>query len=641
MATLLWLLIIYPAIAAALLLVIRADKLRDVFVAVSAAIVAVASIALAVMFAMGGWQPQAYEVSLHALDYVFVAADLVITITILVYAIRGHRFPIALLALIQLGLLVVFEVFVAHHADVRYALYIDTLSIIMALVIGIIGTGITVYALGYMKDFQHHEPEGAEDRRPRFFAVMYIFLTGMYLIVFSNNLAWLFCGWEITTLCSFLLIGYTKTEEATNNAFRQIWMNLLGGLAFAVANIVAGVNGVGEINVLISWDAFLPNGASTLIVTLLAFAAVTKAAQMPFHTWLLGAMVAPTPTSALLHSSTMVKAGCFLLIKLAPCFGTNIPGIMLMLVGGFTFMMASIMAITQSNAKRVLAYSTIANLGLIVACAGVGTAMAVWAAIFLLIFHAAAKSLLFLCVGTAEHHIGSRNIEDMDELFSRMPLLSRYMCIGILVMFIAPFGMLVSKWAAFQSFIDSGNLPLVLMLAFGSAATFMFWAKWLGKITASATSGAPAETGVRPSEWFSLALMAVLAIGCTLAFPVISSFVVGPYLGVATGIAFEDLCLLSVLALFVVGVLIGFVGKKSPNKRELPVYLSGVVVDSDTRMFENSFSTPAKAEQRNWYMEEMFPEEKMRRVGQLVAAAILVWGVIVAFTGMAGIGGVF
>ena len=221
-----------------------------------------------------------------------------------------------------------------------------------------------------------------------------------------------------------------------------------------------------------------------LPVTLLAFAGITKAAQMPFHTWLLGAMVAPTPTSALLHSSTMVKAGVFLLVKLSPIFAVSlVPSVMVVLVGGFTFALCSFMAISQSNAKRVLAYSTIANLGLITACAGVGTPEAVWAAILLIIFHAVAKSLLFLCVGTAEHHIGSRNIEDMDLLFERMPRLARFMMLGIMCMFVAPFGMLIAKWATLVSFVETGNVALIVLLAFGSAATFMFWAKWLGKLS--------------------------------------------------------------------------------------------------------------------------------------------------------------
>ena len=117
------------------------------------------------------------------------------------------------------------------------------------------------------------------------------------------------------------------------------------------------------------------------------------------------------------------------------------------------------------------------------ACAGVGTAEAVWAAIFLMIFHTVSKSTLFLCVGTVEHRIGSRNIEDMDGLFSRLPHLTRFMMLGIMGMFVAPFGMLVSKWATLVSFAETGNVLFLIMLAFGSAATFFYWAKWLGKLS--------------------------------------------------------------------------------------------------------------------------------------------------------------
>ena len=216
----------------------------------------------------------------------------------------------------------------------------------------------------------------------------------------------------------------------------------------------------------------------------LAFAGITKAAQMPFHTWLLGAMVAPTPTRALLHSSTMVKAGVFLLVKLAPVLAVcPCRAVMLMLVGGSRSSLCRFMAISQTNAKRVLAYSTIANLGLITACAGVGTPEAVWAAAFLILFHAIAKSLLFLCVGTAEHHIGSRDIEDMDLLFDRMPRLARFMMLGIMMHVHRALRHADRQVGHARAFAETGNVALILILAFGSAATFMFWAKWLGKLS--------------------------------------------------------------------------------------------------------------------------------------------------------------
>ena len=109
-----------------------------------------------------------------------------------------------------------------------------------------------------------------------------------------------------------------------------------------------------------------------------------------------------------------------------------------------------------------------------------------------------------LCVGTAEHHIGSRDIEDMDLLFDRMPRLARFMMLGIMCMFIAPFGMLVAKWATLVSFVDTGQVALILLLAFGSAATFMFWAKWLGKLSGIAGQPANVEVTVHKSEWTAI-----------------------------------------------------------------------------------------------------------------------------------------
>ena len=154
---------------------------------------------------------------------------------------------------------------------------------------------------------------------------------------------------------------------------------------------------------------------------------------------------------------------------------------MLMLIGGVSFLVTALIAISQSNAKKVLAYSTISNLGLIVACAGVNTYAAVWSALLLIIFHAVAKSLLFLCVGIIEYKLGSRDIEDMDYLIMRLPKLTAVMMIGMAGMFLAPFGMIISKFVTLKAFVDS-NPGMAIILAYGSAATVFFWTKWMGKI---------------------------------------------------------------------------------------------------------------------------------------------------------------
>lgn len=630
-------LIAFPLVAALLLVVLRFDGARDFVVVASAAAIAVASVLL-VVFNAGYEQGRMFEFASPLVDTLCTAISAICVVVVLAFAVKYKNLIAGLLGIVQIVLVAVVEFGFAHEMEVANGLYVDYLSLVMALIIGIIGSGICIYALGYMKDFQAHEPEGAKDRRPTFFALMFVFLSAMYVIVFSNNMIWMFTGWEVTTLCSFLLIGYTKTQEAIANAFRQIVMNLAGGIGFILALLFC-VSQIGTLSLRDFIDIAVQNPTFAMVpVVLLAFAGITKAAQMPFQTWLLGAMVAPTPTSALLHSSTMVKAGVFLLVKLAPCFLVSaIPSMMVMLVGGITFMLCSFMAISQTNAKRVLAYSTIANLGLITACAGVGTPEAVWAAVFLIIFHAIAKSLLFLCVGTAEHHIGSRDIEDMDLLFDRMPRLARFMMLGIMCMFIAPFGMLVAKWATLVSFVDMDQVALVLILAFGSAATFMFWAKWMGKLAGIAGSPENVEVTVHPSEWFSILLMAVLLVAGCVLIPVMSSMLVEPYVVQVYGMAGRDIATdnLWIASICVVVVVIAlFTGLGRSRKRKVDVYLSGVSVDNEARSFQNSLSGQTVATARNWYMSDWFGEARVAPVGVAFNSLVMAAAIVLALFGV-------
>src|SRR5450756_78562 len=203
---------------------------------------------------------------------------------------------------------------------------------------------------------------------------------------------------------------------------------------------------------------------------------------------------------------------------------------MVAMVGGITFLLASLAAISQTDAKKLLAWSTVANLGLIVACGGIGTYEAAWAGILLIIFHAVSKSLLFLSVGTVEHNLGSRDIEDMHGLIMKLPEMAVMLTIGIAGMFLAPFGMLISKWAALRAFIDSDNVLIVMALVFGSAATLFYWTKWLGKIVAVLGRSARLENHITKDEWTSLGFHAVMTVGLCFLFPVISNRVIEPYL---------------------------------------------------------------------------------------------------------------
>lgn len=419
------------------------------------------------------------------------------------------------MALVQVLLLGYFEFILGGgYTVVKPAFVIDNLAIIMALIINIVGSLICIYGVKYIAEHEEHHPL-TRSRQPRFMFWLIIFLGAMNGLVFANNLCWMFFFWEVTTFCSFQLIGHDLSDEAIQNACRALWMNSVGGVAFAIALVLLMKYGSGDflsMRYLLS-KAGSPEIAGILLlaVALLVFAGMTKSAQLPFQSWLLGAMVAPTPVSALLHSSTMVKAGVYLILRLAPAYAGSYLSDMVAVAGSFTFLVTSILAISQSNAKRVLAYSTIANLGLIIACAGINTPMAISAAIVLIIFHAVSKGLLFLCTGFVEHNIGSRDIEDMEGLADRMPLANVIYTVGIISMFLPPFGMLIGKWAAIEA---AAQLPVVaFMMVIASAVTALFWIKWLGRMQ----QGVPGA--VRKTEPMAIQYkisLGVLAVGVVL-----------------------------------------------------------------------------------------------------------------------------
>jgi ech hydrogenase subunit A len=357
---------------------------------------------------------------------------------------------------------------------------------------------------------------------------------------------------------------------------------------------------------------------------------MTKSAQMPFSSWLLGAMVAPTPVSALLHSSTMVKAGVYIILRFAPVLQGNAGGIMVSLIGGVTFLVTSLIAISQSNAKKVLAYSTIANLGLIVACAGVGTSEAVWAGILLVIFHAIAKSLLFLSVGTVEHNVGSRDIEDMDGLIMRMPKVATAMVIGIAGMFLAPFGMLISKWAALKAFIDA-NFLLVGLIAFGSAATLFFWTKWMGKLISVINKQETIENKVSMDEKSVLGILATLVVAVCMFFPIVSKTMIEPFVkniyGAVVGLGQSNLIIMSIMLglILILPLSLMFYGK---DTKIVPVYLAGTNV-GDNMKFTGAMGQVKDLSMRNYYMENYFGENKMAMIGKIVTNLIFVLTVVI------------
>lgn len=618
-------LVLFPFLSALILGTVKSNNIRKIVVCVSSAALIGTAAAFAVCFFAGSNHQLRFFAETECIDYAMTAAEFFLMLFISALGIKYKRYYIVVLSVVQSCIAFVYELGGYKPHQQIYSMYADELTVIMVLIIAIVGTLITVYAAGYMNDYHNHHTE-FKDRRRFFFAMLYVFLGAMFGLVFSNSLIWMYFFWEITSVVSFLLIGYTKTEEAIANSFRALWMNLLGGLGFAVAIVWAGV----QFRVTDLQSLILCDGSVVIApVILLALAALTKSAQLPFCRWLLGAMVAPTPSSALLHSATMVKAGVYLLIRLAPVLAGTYAGTMVSMVGGFTFLVTSMLAITVSDGKKVLAYSTISNLGLITACAGVGMQETVWAATLLLIFHAVSKSLLFQTVGAIENATGSRDIESMHGLIVRHPHLALTLSIGIAGMFLAPFGMLISKWAALKAFVDSGSIILVLFICFGSATTLFYWTKWVATVLSWNRKDKHEKNTTSADQWTSLIIHSALMILLCFIFPTISSHVITPYLagvyGQASAVLSGDNIIIMIIMLvliFVIPMLSTIMLKHHQIAIE-DAYLAGVNT-GDQLTFYDSMGQPKRMWISNWYLTDLFGEKKLWLPSVIISTAAII-----------------
>ncbi len=288
---------------------------------------------------------------------------------------------------------------------------LDGLSLLFALLITGIGTLIFIYASSYLKGDRYID---------RFFGYLLLFMSSMLGLVLANNVILLFIFWELTSISSYYLIGFNnREEESRRSALTALSVTGLGGLILLVALIwmgsLAGSFSIGDI--LNHAGAIRENAFYPAILLLFLAGAFTKSAQFPFHFWLPGAMKAPTPVSAYLHSATMVKAGIFILARFTPVLGdTALWQWSLMGVGGFTMVYASILSLSKRDLKGVLAYSTISALGVLTFLLGIGSNYAIIAACVFLLAHALYKAPLFLVTGIIDHETGTRDLTRLSGL---------------------------------------------------------------------------------------------------------------------------------------------------------------------------------------------------------------------------------
>ena len=621
-------LIVFPCLVGFTLYCIHNMDVRKIIAYFSSAIIIAGDFWLLFLWASAGAAPITLYYETETVDRIILGGEVFLMFLVVFLCFKYRKYWISLLSIVPTCMMIYFELYGPEMAEMG-KIYIDHLSILMCLIVGIIGGLIIVYAAGYMDGYHAHHKD-VPDRRRYFFMILFCFLGAMFGFVLSESLLWIDFFWEVTSICSFLLIGYTREPEAITNSFRALWMNLFGGLALAIGICYFGFQAKS-----VSLHTLIDGGVSgwavtTIPVALIAFAALTKSAQLPFSTWLIGAMVAPTPSSALLHSATMVKAGIYVLFRLSPTMANTTTGMMISLIGGFTFILTSLMAIAQSDGKKVLAFSTISNLGLMVACAGMGHSETLWAGVFLMIFHAISKSLLFQDVGATENALHSRDIEDMHGLVYILPRLAIFMFIGIAGMFLAPFGMLIAKWSAFKASVDGGNVLMVFFIAFGSATTAFYWTKWMGKlISQSHLRERKFEDITKPNELISLTIHAVMMVLLCLLFPLLSKVYVHPLLLELYGV-YKDVLPESILYMLIVIILMVFIApilsyayvSRYKTNRKLS-YMNGIN-EGDNRFFTDSFGDPKRVWLSNYYIPGRIGQRKLMVPGQLFATSVLI-----------------
>ena len=411
--------------------------------------------------------------------------------------------------------------------DIRLSVLIDGLSLTFALLISGIGTLVTLYSTKYL---------GNHPEYPRFVLFLMLFMVGMLGLVLADNLIALFVFWEITTISSYLLIGFSSDEaKSRRSALQALLVTGTGGLAFLAGIILLGnVAGSFELSqVLQQGDVIRAHPLYPAILILFLAGAFTKSAQFPFHFWLPNAMAAPTPVSAYLHSATMVKGGVYLMARMNPALGgTDAWFWALVIAGGFTTVFASILAIRQTDIKQVLAYTTLMALGALTLFIGAGTAAAITGMMAFLVVHSLYKAALFLMIGIVDHETGTRDVDALRGLGRKMPLTFLGGAIAALSMAgIPPLVGFIGKEFLYKAGLEMDRASLWITGTIFAASALMFVAAGISVLRPF--TGKLSQTPQTPHEgpwamWVGPLLLGSLSLGFGLFPDTLEAWLVAP-----------------------------------------------------------------------------------------------------------------
>jgi len=349
----------------------------------------------------------------------------------------------------------------------------DGLAVFLTAIATIVGSLAVVFSVDYMQ---------GETGLSRYYALVLFFIGAMTGLVLTTNLLLVFGFWEITALCSYALISfYNDDPKAVAGGMKALIMTQLGGVGLLLgALLIYAYTGSFDLQVFLAQAHTLPSAVLSVAGFGLLIAAAAKSAQFPFQTWLPDAMEAPTPISALIHAATMVNAGVYLLARFYPAF-ENVPGwrTAVIATGVLSALLAALMALVATDLKRVLAYSTVSQLGYMVYAIGAG---GVFASQFHLLSHSVFKALLFLGAGAVIHAVKTRDMREMGGLGNQMPLVRNVFIIGALALAGLPFlNGFWSKELVLEAGLAHGPLWafIAMLVGAGLTALYTFRCVWL------------------------------------------------------------------------------------------------------------------------------------------------------------------
>jgi NADH-quinone oxidoreductase subunit L len=362
--------------------------------------------------------------------------------------------------------------------NINLSVLIDPLSTMMANIAACVGLLIMIYSVNYMEK---------EKATPRFFFFMLLFVGGMLGLVMANNLLQMYFFWETVGLCSYSLIGFWYNRvDAAKAGIKAFIVTRVGDIFLLLGILLLYVN-TGTFNFLEIRELIAAGHVSVPMLAvsiLMLIGAIGKSAQVPLHVWLPNAMEGPSPTSALIHGATMVKAGIYLVARIYILFSLVQPWLTtITYVGGITAFIAATMALTSSDLKRVLAFSTISQLGMIMSALGIGTELGWFSSQFHVISHALFKSLLFLSAGVVMHVTHTLDLKQLGGLRKEMPITFIVSVIGAFSLAgIPPFAGFWSKDTIFEAIISAGSIPLFILIFGTSVLTAIYSIRWICKV---------------------------------------------------------------------------------------------------------------------------------------------------------------